>query len=79
MVGVLPTPAPPGKGIAAIVDVIVLWFDGSFFAGAGLQPVSNYGVEFSTQLARQGQVLYESGFTGLTDWQDLQDWGLCYS
>jgi hypothetical protein len=46
------------------------------FAGAGLQPVSNYGVEFSTQLARQGQELSESGFTGLKDWQDC---GLCYS
>jgi hypothetical protein len=32
--------------------------------------VSNYGVEFSTQLARQGQELSESGFTGLKDWQD---------
>jgi hypothetical protein len=27
----------------------------SLAAGAGLQPVSNYGVEFVTQLARQGQ------------------------
>jgi hypothetical protein len=41
-----------------------------FFAGAGLQPVSKYGVEFSTQLARQGQALSESEFTGLTDFQD---------
>jgi hypothetical protein len=39
-------------------------------AGAGLQPVSNCGVEFVTQLARQGQELSESGFTGLKDWQD---------
>jgi hypothetical protein len=41
-----------------------------FFAGAGLQPVSSYGVEFVTQLARQGQKLSESGFTGLKDFQD---------
>jgi hypothetical protein len=32
--------------------------------------VSYYGVEFSTQLARQGQIMSESGFSGLKDWQD---------
>ncbi|MBJ6116572.1 hypothetical protein JAO76_00090 [Pontibacter sp. BT310] len=64
----LPYPSPllkTGEGVFVIANGY------SFIvriAGAGLQPVSYYGVEFVTQLARQA--LSESGFTGLTDFQD---------
>jgi hypothetical protein len=49
---------------------------GIYFSAASFQLVVLHGVEFSTQLARKGQKLSESGFTGLNDWQD---WAFCSS
>jgi hypothetical protein len=61
-----PSPEKQEKRFSYSLSYIVV-----LFAGAGLQPVSTYGVEFVTQLARQGQELSESGFTGLKDFQDM--------